>query len=185
MSSCCSLVISECPICMDDILAGKNVITTECGHVFHSSCLLTNVANNGFDCPMCRNELASYPSDESENGEDTNENGEDDNENDEDEYEYELFDDYALETFRMFYQQLNHEEVEDATAAIAEEYVSDIEQVRRRFKEKFSYDQILDALIGVMDTRILDHTLRMEFTYRSIQDFICNNSDINELIEYL
>jgi len=44
----------ECPICMDDLHTNKNFISTECGHCFHASCLMANVAHNGFGCPYCR-----------------------------------------------------------------------------------------------------------------------------------
>jgi hypothetical protein len=52
--------ILECPICMDDINITKNCITTECGHCFHASCVMRNVAQNGFACPMCRTAMAEY-----------------------------------------------------------------------------------------------------------------------------
>ena len=48
----------ECPICMDDIDLKINCVTTECGHTFHTSCLMRNVAHNGYGCPYCRNALA-------------------------------------------------------------------------------------------------------------------------------
>jgi hypothetical protein len=48
----------ECPICMEGIDATKNCLTTECGHRFHTSCLMTNVATNGFGCPNCRATMA-------------------------------------------------------------------------------------------------------------------------------
>jgi len=49
----------ECPICMDDIQAcNVNCVTTECGHQFHTSCLMRNIAHNGFGCPYCRNVMA-------------------------------------------------------------------------------------------------------------------------------
>jgi hypothetical protein len=51
----------ECPICMDDIVENINCVITECGHSFHTKCLLTNVSRNGFGCPYCRNELAVNP----------------------------------------------------------------------------------------------------------------------------
>ena len=44
-----------CPICMDDIFQhANNFMRTECGHCFHSSCLIKNIDHNGFDCPYCR-----------------------------------------------------------------------------------------------------------------------------------
>lgn len=48
----------ECPICMECILDTKNKVTTECGHCFHTNCLMTSVAHNGFGCPYCRTAMA-------------------------------------------------------------------------------------------------------------------------------
>ena len=47
----------ECPICFLAI-GEKNSMTTECGHSFHSSCILKNVSVNGFACPCCRFKMA-------------------------------------------------------------------------------------------------------------------------------
>lgn len=49
----------ECPICMDAIDMAKNCATTECGHCFHTSCLVRNVKVNGMNCPCCRTAIAS------------------------------------------------------------------------------------------------------------------------------
>jgi len=78
---------------MDDIDVTKNCITTECGHCFHTSCVMRNVAHNGFGCPMCRTAMAEEP--------------EEDEDSQEYEDEFSLVtdrnpDDYALRGFRMF-----------------------------------------------------------------------------------
>lgn len=51
----------ECPICMEKMEGDNNKLTTECGHTFHTSCLMTNVSKNGFDCPYCRSIMAEVP----------------------------------------------------------------------------------------------------------------------------
>ena len=95
--------IIECPICYDEIIASKNCVTTECGHIFHCSCLMKNSVTNGFSCPMCREKMAEEPEDdESEDDEESIWTDEDD----------EIEDD-VLTSFRMFHQRLNGEEVED------------------------------------------------------------------------
>lgn len=48
----------ECPICMDNISETSNKVITECGHCFHTSCLMTNISHNGFGCPYCRTQMA-------------------------------------------------------------------------------------------------------------------------------
>jgi hypothetical protein len=44
--------VMECPVCLEEIGA-NNVVTTECGHTFHLSCMLKNLRNSE-KCPMCR-----------------------------------------------------------------------------------------------------------------------------------
>ena len=44
----------ECPICYDCVSNNVNTSTTECGHCFHTSCLLKSCSINSFNCPMCR-----------------------------------------------------------------------------------------------------------------------------------
>jgi len=66
---------SNCSICLEDI-GSTNCIVTECGHTFHSKCLMQNVAFNGFGCPYCRTEMAVVPESKDEDSEDEGE-GED------------------------------------------------------------------------------------------------------------
>ena len=54
--------ITECAICMTDILDSKNCCTTECGHTFHSSCIFNNMMHR-VECPMCRTALAEEAED--------------------------------------------------------------------------------------------------------------------------
>ena len=61
-----STQIIECPICMDNINIHKNCITTECGHCFHASCIMRNVYQNGFACPLCRTLMAEEEDPEEE-----------------------------------------------------------------------------------------------------------------------
>ncbi len=104
MSSCTH---DECPICMDVLSGTKNIVTTECGHCFHTNCLMTSVAHNGFGCPYCRTQMAAAPADE--------EDSDDDDDSawssyDEDE---ELYGDHALRGARWLFQRANGEEVDE------------------------------------------------------------------------
>ena len=54
----------DCPICMECIVGPTNKVVTECGHCFHTSCLMTSVAHNGFGCPYCRAVMAQEPTQE-------------------------------------------------------------------------------------------------------------------------
>lgn len=49
---------TECPICMEEFQGATNKVITECGHTFHTNCLMKAVAYNGFGCPYCRTEMA-------------------------------------------------------------------------------------------------------------------------------
>lgn len=106
----------ECPICMDDIELSKNCVSTECGHHFHTSCLMKSVAHNGFGCPFCRTVMAEEPeeSDDEEEGSEWSDVYEGDEE---------MFDDDALRGFRMFFNNLNGEphDEEDVEAEENEE----------------------------------------------------------------
>ena len=62
--------MNECCICMDDMCNKTNILTTECGHSFHTTCMMKNVAYNGFHCPCCRTVIVDV-SDVSDVDEDT------------------------------------------------------------------------------------------------------------------
>ena len=99
---------NECPICLDNIEDVCNKVITECGHIFHCSCLMKNISHNGFKCPYCRTKMT----DEVEKNDDSD-----------DEYEEERieFDENVLTSFRMFHQQINGEEVEESESESEDE----------------------------------------------------------------
>jgi len=46
-----------CPICLDSIDMNQNAMSTECGHKFHFTCIMKNMAANSAAqnaCPLCR-----------------------------------------------------------------------------------------------------------------------------------
>lgn len=94
-----------CAICLDAVDVSMNVIKTECRHCFHSNCFLQNAAHNGFSCPMCRNELASVPTDDEDDDENTV-YSDDDNDEVEDE-------DFALRGVRWLMMRAEGEEIEE------------------------------------------------------------------------
>jgi hypothetical protein len=101
--------LNECPICMDNIEDMCNKVITECGHIFHCSCLMKNVNHNGFKCPCCRSKMA----DESDGDSDDESDGDSDEERIE-------FGENVLTSFRMFHQQINGEELEEEPEEIEE-----------------------------------------------------------------
>ena len=61
----------ECPICYDEITNKANKTITECGHCFHSSCLIKHAILTNTGCPMCRQQLADIEEEESESESDS------------------------------------------------------------------------------------------------------------------
>lgn len=96
-----------CAICLDSVDISMNVIKTECKHCFHSTCFLQNAAHNGFNCPMCRNELAEVPSDDDDDDDDCDS---DDDDDDDDEEEVE---DFALRGARWLMMRAEGEEIDE------------------------------------------------------------------------
>ena len=117
--------IIECPICMDEINGEKNKVTTECGHCFHTSCLMKNVAHNGFGCPYCRDAMAEEPAD-------NNSDEEYDEFSIDEEEEGPDYTDNVLRGARWLFQRAEGEEVDnDEDSVLDEEEEENDEQVDR------------------------------------------------------
>jgi len=139
----------ECPICMDCVESTKNCVTTDCGHTFHSSCLMKNVAHNGFGCPYCRTAMAEEPEDSDDEEEEEEEEEEDD----------EIFSDYALLGFRLFQTNIigetqNPEDIEEEDEFETDEYVEEEEpkpssyQVTQKLIEQgITMEQLVKCLL--------------------------------------
>lgn len=124
--SCFNVECVECPICMDEINLGKNCVTTECGHRFHTNCLMTSVAHNGFGCPYCRSVMA----------EEVIEDEDEEDEYDEDEEEDDEDEDNALRGFRFFFNNITGNEHGDEDTAA--------EDVRNAYVQAQIEEQIVE-----------------------------------------
>lgn len=125
----------ECPICMDEVDFTKNCVTTECGHTFHSRCLMTSVAHNGFACPYCRTAMAEEVVDEDE-----------DEWDDDDATVEETYDDDALRGFRFFMNNVNGVE-HDAEDVEEEEDVIEAEmELRQRLYGNLRFNDDGEAI---------------------------------------
>ena len=52
----------ECPVCLDEIGHGGDLMLTRCGHTYHVDCLLETLADGSVrSCPLCRTEIAQIP----------------------------------------------------------------------------------------------------------------------------
>jgi len=100
----------DCPICLEIVQQGRNCVVTECGHCFHTSCLMTNVMHNGFGCPYCRDAMTKVEqTDDEEVDEDDDQYDDDDSEYDDDEEDGDQ-EDYVLRGFRFFYNNVDNVE---------------------------------------------------------------------------
>jgi hypothetical protein len=138
---------------MDCIDTNKNCVTTECGHCFHASCLMTSVAHNGFGCPYCRTAMAEAPPDENSYYE-----IEDDQED-----EDEMFNDYALRGFRFFFENINGDSHADEDLQDEEEDQQDEEE------EEEEHD------VNVPTTDFVAQKLREQgVTFEQLVHMMCN-----------
>jgi len=49
--------MNNCSICLEDIKDDKNKSLTECGHCFHTTCLMSSVHYGTNNCPYCRTNI--------------------------------------------------------------------------------------------------------------------------------
>uniref|UniRef100_A0A6C0LKN5 RING-type domain-containing protein n=1 Tax=viral metagenome TaxID=1070528 RepID=A0A6C0LKN5_9ZZZZ len=101
----------DCPICFDTVVLGeKNVVTTECGHTFHASCLMKSVAHNGFGCPYCRTAMAEEVADDEDDEDEEYEDDEESLSSEEAREEEECEESYHLAGLRWLFNRANSEE---------------------------------------------------------------------------
>lgn len=137
----------ECPICMD-VIGDKNNITTECGHRFHASCIMTNVSHNGFNCPCCRAVMADEDDEEDEDDDflETIDSAGDLNTDDEDEEELHpsedvlscvLSSEIPTEDFIRYilYDEYGYSELEQVYEDVSSKIVNIVERLKRNEEE--------------------------------------------------
>jgi len=135
--------LEECPICFDAIVE-KNNITTECGHKFHASCLMTNISQNGFSCPCCRALMATTHSDDDDD---------DDSENTSLFEENEIYNDYALRSLRFFTNLVENQENDEQDIIDHDEYNTAYENERQRLLENENNAPSLEFVIRELKTQ--------------------------------
>lgn len=136
-----------CAICLDNVDSSMNIIKTECNHCFHSTCFLQNAAHNGFNCPMCRNELASAPSDE-----DSDNDWDDDSDDEEEE-------DFLLRGARWLMMRAEGEEIEEDDTDDESIMSDDSDDYLRDDPE---IEELPNTSIGYISQKMLDRGITFE-----------------------
>ena len=156
-------IVNECPICMDPIESTtRNCVSTECGHCFHTNCLMTSVAHNGFGCPYCRTKMAEEVADEESDYDDESESE-----------EYEQYDDYALRGLRLFNNNINGEEHDqedlDDEVAEDEEVAEDAEEVEEEAEE-----EVAPPPVSYVAQKLIEQGITMEQLLKAV---LCSCND--------
>jgi len=143
----------ECPICLCNITdIEKDVVTTNCGHTFHTSCLIRNVLQNGANCPYCRGVMTTHLESQEEEEED---------EEDED-----------SENLQEYVQRFTH--LIEEHDGDEQEY--DIHMVRREEEERVTR-QLFTRVPNLQEQRLAEqpftmapdlHTIARQLIYRNI-----------------
>ena len=168
MNQTINVEVVECPICMDEI-EEKNKVTTECGHCFHTSCLMKNIAHNGFGCPYCRTAMAEQPVDNNTD-EDYDEFSIDEEEEGPD------YNDNVLRGARWLFQRVEGEEVDDDEDSVLDEEEEELED-----DAVPSVDYITEKLIqqGVTMKQLLKSILLFEhIEYQDDESFERENNQL-------
>ena len=97
---------NECSICLEGIEGDKNQVITDCGHCFHTNCLMKNVIHNGFGCPYCRTVMAEEPVISDSESEWSEEN------------EDEQYGDDSLNGIRWLFQRVEGEDMDEIENAL-------------------------------------------------------------------
>ena len=157
-----------CPICLDEIDPLINIIRTECKHCFHSNCFLKNAAHNGFNCAICRNELAKSSENEDEDDYDEDDDEDDDEDNDEQ---------YILNGSRWLFMRAENEPIDITDDDIYDEYIREatpealnisINEISQILIQKgISYNELL-ALLVLPDPRNASDLI--EYNSRSLYE---------------
>ena len=124
---------------MDQIEEDRNKVVTECGHCFHTSCLMKNVAHNGFSCPYCRDAMAEEP-------EDNNTDDEYDEFSMDEEDEEPDYTDNVLRGARWLFQRAEGEELDDDEDSDLDED-EDEEPERVEVEPRAPVDYIVEKLV--------------------------------------
>ena len=179
-------MVNDCPICYELISHNINCVTTECGHTFHTGCLMKHTVHNGYNCPYCRASMAAAATETCPgNNDDGNVNSvsetfvEANYENDD--LNPELYDEYVLDGFRWMFQRVTtghifEQDAEDPYTDAFESWQIQIEDNAREFQTEVDRrgDIILDVLKKI---KALSHDDLVKGYLYSIDEFFNGSTD--------
>ena len=168
----------DCPICMETVASNKNMVITECGHCFHSSCLMKSVAHNGFGCPYCRTAMAEEVQDDDNSTDNT--------------YIDEIIDDaeIANETmmrgFRFFWNIVNNEDIDEDDDADEEQEDEWFERARlNNFREEIPIPSVQYVADKLQNLGVSFNDMVQLILYRDHEEYENENETENDVIERL
>ena len=170
----------DCPICFETI-EKNNCIRTECGHIFHTSCLMRHTAVNGYTCPYCRADMVDKESlnskddDEYSIYESDDDDDDDDDNNDRQIHGENLTNNINMQNFRWLFQRANNEETEDDIDNTAETMANLLAAEREEEIIDQENKEQMDRLMALVEnTNITFQDLIYAFACHSAHEFRYN-----------
>ena len=175
--------VQECCICMDVINSVNNRVSTECGHLFHTNCLMANVAHNGFGCPYCRSVMATKPpkqnrdeDEDEEDLEDYEDDDEEEEEEDDEDYEMESEEETALRGLRFMFNNLERQPHSRQDTADENEYIYHILHAHQRNpppSPEFIVQKLVESgktMLDLVKSRLADYSSYDARDYMNLDD---------------
>lgn len=182
---------NDCPICFETI-EKNNCIRTECGHVFHASCLMRHTAVNGYTCPYCRADMVDKKVLTSDDDDDeysfygSDDENEDEDEDDDDRLDTPTFGQQSInsriltnninmQNFRWLFQRANDEETEEDIDNTAETMTNLLRMEREEeIINQENKEQMNRLMALVENTNITFQDLIYAFACHSAHEFRYN-----------
>jgi hypothetical protein len=161
---------------MLDIDGTTNRVTTECGHEFHTKCLLSNIAYNGFGCPYCRSEMVEesvanrlHEDDDEDDDDDDEEDDGDDDEDDEDDGS-ELEESDILRGFRFMLERTTGEVLTNDDDVIEE----------NEYQDERDRDETPKPSVALITKKLSENGVTIETFVKAL---LLDHSEYNEVSE--
>lgn len=153
----------DCPICLDEINETKNKTITNCGHKFHTTCLMKNSSLNGFACPYCREQLFKTTQTDNVRKVFISDLNFIENEN------------YIFDGFRCLHQRNNNEELEEISNHVNDVNISSVE-----YENSHPMAPLQDVISELNNAKIKNNELieyiLEDFKFENLRESLKNKS---------